>query len=346
MDLAAAETATGIESGRIRYFEKEFREFLSVPAGIAAEDEFDARTLALLSRIHLWMFTEGMSPFEVRQRLSSPDAAAGGGMRVIAVTSGKGGVGKTTVALNLSMALAARGQRTLLVDADMGLGNVHVLAGVQPRGTVLDVVERRAAIEDILAEGPAGVKILCGASGVAELADLSVAKLEHMLEGLGRLSARFDIAVVDTAAGIASQVTRFLRVADDIVVVTTPNIAATLDAYGVMKVAHEGNMRGRLHVLVNMAMSNRQADAVYERLRDCARRFLHTGPGRLGSLQKHGSVERANQSRRPLLEEAPDGVNAVRFGRMAEALLATARPAAGAAADAPPGGSEDGTEAA
>lgn len=322
MDFGALCVATGIEPSRLRYFETEFREFFPVAATSATADSYDARAVALFEQLDRWMFAEGKTVSDIRQVLIRQAQPSDANLRIFAVTSGKGGVGKTTVSLNLAIALASRGQRTLLIDADMGLGNVHVLAGIQPHGTILDVVEQRASIADILSAGPGGIQILCGASGVPELADLATGKLDTLMQDVVRLSDRFDAVVIDTAAGIAAQVTRFLFAADEIVVVTTPNIAATLDAYGVIKVAREAQMRARLHVVVNMVSSNAQAATVYARLRDCAQRFLQYAPAHLGQLQKHGSVERANQNRRPLLVDAPDSINARRLQIMADALLA------------------------
>ena len=206
---------------------------------------FDARNVDLLRRIHRLLFEQARSPFDIRRELSRDLRR----LKIIAVTSGKGGVGKTTVSLNLAIAIAARGQRTLLLDADLGLGNVHVFAGIAPRGSMMDLVEGRQSAQNLLTPGPGNIQVLCGSSGSARLADLppeSIARLGHELAALGEA---FDVMIIDTGAGISSQVTRFLAMADEIVVVTTPNIAATLDAYGVIKVMREEAMRGNVHLL-------------------------------------------------------------------------------------------------
>ncbi|MCE9615099.1 MAG: MinD/ParA family protein [Lentisphaerae bacterium] len=322
MDFHAVCTTTGIAPNRIRYFESEFRDFLGLPPQVTAIDDFDEHQVQLFLQIHRMMVEEGLPVSDVRQHLQRLRESRRQALRIITVTSGKGGVGKTTLSLNLAIAIATTGQRTLLIDADMGLGNVHVLAGLQPHGTILDVVDNRAAIDDILIDGPAGLRVMCGASGIPELADLDPHRLERLVAQVNQAAHHFDVIVVDTAAGIAAQVTRFLRLADDIVLVTTPNIAATLDAYGMLKVVHHTRMRGRVHVVVNLVESNKQATAVFERLRDCAQRFLNVETAHLGQLQKHGSVERANQNRRPLMLEAPDSLNANRIRTMAAALCA------------------------
>ena len=192
------------------------------------------------------MFLEGKSVAAVRNQFSQSQRS----LRVIAVTSGKGGVGKTTVSVNLAVALRASCQdsRILLFDADLGMANVHIFAGVTPRGTLLDVIEGRATMAQILTTGPGGIRIACGASGVAGLADVDERVISRLGDELMGLANDFDILLIDTGAGISAQVMHFLALAHEMIVVTTPNLAAILDAYGVIKVAREGSAsRANLH---------------------------------------------------------------------------------------------------
>lgn len=309
---------TGIEASRVRFIETEFSEYFGGPDKGMQHTGFDDRGIEMLRKIHHLIFQQGATPFAVRKELKRSMHR----FRTLAVTSGKGGVGKTTISLNLAIAAAQSGQRTLLLDADMGLGNVHVFAGIAPRGTMMDLVEGRRPAAELLSPGPGGIQVLCGSSGSTRLADLSPRAIERLGGELAEMGNEFDQMIIDTGAGISAQVTEFLAMADDILVVTTPNIAATLDAYGVIKVAREEGMRGRIHILVNQADSEPQAAQVAEKIRACAQRFLDYAPEILGGLTRDAAVEEANQTRRPLLISRPGDPNAAAIARIAARLCA------------------------
>jgi flagellar biosynthesis protein FlhG len=270
----------------------------------------------LLREIHDALFLEGRSITSLRADLLGRSSAG----RIIAITSGKGGVGKTTVSLNLGAALAQRGWRPLLFDADLGMANLHVFAGVRPRGTLSDVIEGRATLAQVVTPGPGGMKLICGVSGVAALANLEARRIAQLGSELARFARSFDALIIDTGAGISPQVIRFLALAQEMIVVATPNLASTLDAYGVIKVAREQQLAARIHVLVNEAGDDAQGASVFERLRECAQRFLHFCPQHLGTLRRDAAVEAANQSRQPLVLAKPRNNNARRFVAMAERL--------------------------
>ena len=314
---------TGIEASRIRFIEREFEEYFAEDKQSSTEGGFNARHVDLFRRIHHLLFDKSASPFAIRRELSRDLRR----LRIIAVTSGKGGVGKTTVSLNLAIAAAARGLRTVLLDADLGLGNVHVFAGIAPRGSMTDLIDGRQRAENLLSPGPGGIQVLCGSSGSARLADLPPQSIERLGHELAALGERFDVMVIDTGAGISSQVTRFLAMADEIVVVTTPNIAATLDAYGIIKVMREENVRGQVHLLVNQADDEAQARAVSEKIRACSGRFLKYTPAVLGSVMRDMAVEEANQCRKPFALSQPEHPAARMMARIAEKLCGGAAPA-------------------
>ncbi|MGB8352404.1 MAG: AAA family ATPase [Chthoniobacteraceae bacterium] len=314
---------TGIEPSRIRFIETEFEEYFGDAGKGMQTTKFDQRGVDLLKKINQMLFKQGESPFDIRRKLDRDLHR----LKIIAVTSGKGGVGKTTLSLNLSIAMEKRGLRTLLIDADMGLGNVHVFGGITPRGSMLDLIEERSG-DAILSSGPGGIQVLCGCSGNAAMADLPPHELERLAKGLVALGDSFDVMIIDTGAGISAQVTHFLAMADDIIVVTTPNIAATLDAYGVIKVAREEAMRGDIHLVVNQADDEEQAHMVYEKIRLCSERFLQYSPGNLGGMVRDPVVEQSNQSRNPLLLSQPGHRNAKVILEIAESLGAPAPVAA------------------
>lgn len=321
--------AIGLEPFKVRFIEKEFAEYFAPEGNGMRSTGFDARQVELLGKIHQMLFVENETPFAIRRKLSATQR----GVKTIAITSGKGGVGKTTFSLNLAIAMAARGKRTLLMDADMGLGNVHVFAGVAPRGTMLDLIDGRARPEDVLTPGPGGVQLLCGNSGSARMADLSPQIITRLGHELAALSGDYDIMIIDTGAGLSSQVTRFLAMADEIVVVTTPNIAATLDAYGIIKVMREEAMRAEIRLVVNQAANGGEARAVAEKIRACSEKFLKYAPTILGCMVHDPVVEQANQGRKPLFLSSPDHLNSRMIARMAGKLCETPQPGAGAEED-------------
>jgi flagellar biosynthesis protein FlhG len=320
---SATAPVSGIEPARQQFIEREFADILR-----------DRRDPTLLREIHHALFTEGKPLATVRHQFSPPHRA----LRVIAVTSGKGGVGKTTVSVNLAVAMAARGLRVLVFDADLGMANVHIFAGVTPRGTVLDVVEGRYELAQVLTPGPGGIQVICGASGISGLADLDPRVIERLGRELTRLGDNFDVLIIDTGAGISAQVMQFLSLAHEMIVVATPNLAATLDAYGVIKVVREGRLTAQISIIVNQTDDESEAGAIFARLSGCAYRFLQFLPSSLGSLRRDRAVEAANQSRQPLVLAQPASENARRFAAMAARLVdpapiaETARPAAHAAA--------------
>ncbi len=297
---------SGIEPAHLQFIEREFREVLR-----------DRNDPSLIREIHRALFVEA-KPLAVVRNQFLPRR---GPLRVIAVTSGKGGVGKTTVSVNLAVALAGRGRRVVLFDADLGMANVHIFAGVTPRGTILDFIEGRAGLSEILTGGPGGIQVACGASGVAGLADLGELALGRIGRELLRLAGDFDTLVIDTGAGISAQVMHFLTLAQEMIVVTTPNLAAILDAYGVIKVAREGRLPARIFILVNQAENETEAGTAFARLSGCASRFLQFLPVSLGFLWHDPAVESANQNRWPLVIAQPGSQNARRFASLAASLL-------------------------
>ena len=239
------------------------------------------------------------------QRHEAPERSA----MTVAITSGKGGVGKTNIAVNLAICLASRGLRVTLVDADMGLANADVLMNVQPRYTLSHVVGGGRTIADICIEGPGGVRFVPGASGLGNLADLSEFERQHLLVQLQALERSADIVVFDCGAGISSNVTTFAAVADRVYVVTTPQPTALTDAYATVKTLHRCRCRGEQYLLVNMANSRREARATYDRVSSVARRFLDYSVADGGYMLHDSSVELAVQERVPFVVRYP-GSNA------------------------------------
>jgi len=312
-----------VEPAQVQFIEKSFSEFLGQPRG---EETANVRRAELIEWIHRRLFEHRMPVAAVRAELHEAYRST----RILAVTSGKGGVGKTTFSVNLAVACAHLGRKVLLFDADFGMANMHIFAGVNPQATLLDVIDGRVVLDDVITPGPAGVDLICGASGIARMAELGNTVLEALGRELLRVAAKYDVLVIDTGAGISPAVTQFLRIAQDTIVVATPNLASTLDAYGVIKLAHENRLATKIHVLINQAEEEMQAGRVLERIAGCANRFLNSALGTLGFLERDPSVEQANQSRRPLAISDPQSPNARRIAVMASRLIGDGDAARGA----------------
>jgi len=171
----------------------------------------------------------------IRQQIEAEMAWGPKRTRVIVISSGKGGVGKSTLALNMSLALSLRNHKVVLMDADMGLANLDIMLGLLPKYTIQHVVQGKKRIKDIIIPGPAGISIIPGGSGINELANLNDADLKNIIAEMGKLDGEYDYMIIDTGAGISKNVINFLLAADDVIIVTTAEPTSLTDAYGMVK---------------------------------------------------------------------------------------------------------------
>jgi flagellar biosynthesis protein FlhG len=231
----------------------------------------------------------------------------------IAVTGGKGGVGKTCVAVNLALALAGQGLRPLLVDFDLGLANADVMLGASPKATILDVVNGTHALDAIVNSTPHGIDFVPAASGHDELTRLDERTLQRILSDLGRLAASYDLLVIDTAAGIGREVSMALAASRIVLTVVTPEPTAIADAYALIKVLEQQSPGLDLRLLINQAASGDDATATAARLRKVAKAYLGRDLSVAGWLPRDRHVSDAVRARKPfLLDRASPAAQALR----------------------------------
>jgi len=252
------------------------------------------------------------------------------GLRVIAVASGKGGVGKTNLAANLAVALAKAGKRVCVLDADLGLANLDVVLGMTPALTLRDVLRGERSLAEVIAEGPAGLRVIPAASGVEELTALAPAERLRFLDELDGCDADLDVLLIDTPAGISENVLFFTAAAAEVLVVITPEPTALTDAYALMKVLTTRWGRRAFLVAVNAAASARDADAAFTRLSRVAARFLRIDLEYVGWIPNDDAVPRAVRQQVPVLLAEPSTAASVAIGDLARRL--------GRRSPAPPGG--------
>lgn len=246
--------------------------------------------------------------------------------RAIAVASGKGGCGKTTIAANLAVALASRGLRVALFDADMGLANANLLLGLEPQRDMSDLLADRCGADELLTEGPGGVALISGGHGVAELSDLTPGACHRITDALGPMGSILDLLVVDTAPGLSVQARGFIGACETILLVVGAEPAAFLDAYALMKTLRADNGRRAFLVVGSKVNDDAQGGALFEQFRDVAGRFLDVELGHAGTIPFDAHVHQAAMQRRPLVTVYPDSRAALAFGRLADLVAARLAP--------------------
>jgi len=212
---------------------------------------------------------------------------------IISVASGKGGVGKTLTTVNMAIAARKLGLNILILDGDFGLANVDIVLGIRARYNIGDVLESRVDLKDIVLEGPLGIHIIPSGSGLAKLADLKLVQRVQLLDKIAEIASSYHLMLIDTGAGISSNVLHLNSIADEIMVVTTPEPHALTDAYAFLKVMNENYARRNFNIIVNQVISEGQGLKIYQRVADVARRFLEIELLLAGTVPKDALVERS-----------------------------------------------------
>ncbi len=225
--------------------------------------------------------------------------------RVMAIASGKGGVGKSNVCVNLAVRLASIGRKIIVLDADLGTANADVLCDLQPAGTLAHVVAGRRTLSDIILDAPGGFRLVPGVSGLAAMASLEDAQRTNLVTQMHALEHAADLILIDTGAGISPNILSFTACADELLVVTTPEPTAITDAYALMKAAHRQRHDVEMRLLVNMVRDRAEALRVFDRVDRVCRRFLGVSPRFAGHVVWDERVAQAVRRRRPFVLDAP-----------------------------------------
>ncbi|MFN0050552.1 MAG: MinD/ParA family protein [Planctomycetales bacterium] len=247
----------------------------------------------------------GMMERRCEAALADPPCDSASGARTVALTSGKGGVGKSNIALNLAIALQQAGQGVCLLDANLGLGNIDLLCGLNGYWNLGHVISGARTVADIVLDGPAGVHVVPGASGLLDLADSSPAAQRDILTQLEELERQHDFLILDTGTGIHRTVRRFVAAAETVLVVTTPEPTAIADAYATLKALAAGRDLVQPQILVNLAESPEQAREIISRVQQTARAFLRLNVISAGFIPRDPAVPQAVWQREPFFASQP-----------------------------------------
>jgi flagellar biosynthesis protein FlhG len=242
--------------------------------------------------------------------------------RVLTVTSGKGGVGKSNIAVNLALSFAKRGLKVLLIDADMGLANIDVLLGLVPQFNLFHVLLGEKNLKEIIIPTFYGLQLIAaGSGGIKELANLDEMQRNRFLNLIFELNLNLDMIIIDTGAGISRNVLSFVLAAQEILLVTTPEPTALMDAYGMIKVIHMEQKSARIRVIVNMASPGQEAHEAGNKLVILSKRFLNMDIEVLGTVPRDAEMLRAVREQKPILLSSVASASAVSIHQLANQLL-------------------------
>lgn len=245
------------------------------------------------------------------------------GARVISVSSGKGGVGKTNFAVNLSISLQRLGYKVVIIDADIGLGNIEILLGITSGYNFTNIISNGLGIMDIISPGPLGLGVISGGSGLKELSLLSEENLSLIIKELTILQKSFDYIIIDTGAGISPMVMDFLMSSKETIVVTTPDPTSIMDSYVLIKALSLKAYDGDLHIITNMVKNKKEALEVFAKINGACKSFLQLEVDHLGYIERTDIVSTAVRNQIPFTISSPRSTITNRFERIALDLAKT-----------------------
>ena len=234
--------------------------------------------------------------------------------RVITVTSGKGGVGKTSVSVNLAIALSRLGKKVVILDADFGLANIEIMLGIRPQFNLADLMFRGKGMRDIITYGPENIGFISGGSGINEMANLNKTQIVDLIQKMSELDQLADIVIVDTGAGIGNSVLEFVAASEEVLLVATPEPTSITDAYALLKSLNRNSSYQKTQTVVeliaNQVRGNQDADELHEKLGIVVNKFLNIDIEFLGSIPYDDSVSKAILRQEPVVLSAPNSAAA------------------------------------
>jgi flagellar biosynthesis protein FlhG len=241
-------------------------------------------------------------------------------VRVIAIASGKGGVGKTNLSVNTGIALAQMGRRVALLDADMGLANVDILLGVYPKFNLSHVLSGDKTLTEIMLDGPSGLRVIPGASGIQKMSELSTIEQAAVIHAFSEMDQDLDVLIVDTAAGISGNVVNFSRACQEIIVVVCDEPASLTDAYAFIKLLNRDYDLSNFHVITNMVQTVQQGQALFQKLTKVADHYLDVTLRFLGAVPYDDYLRKSVQKQTPVVVAFPGSKSSIAVKEIAEKI--------------------------
>ena len=244
--------------------------------------------------------------------------------RVITVTSGKGGVGKTSLSVNLAIQLRRLGKKVVVLDADFGLANIEIMLGIRPKYNLADLMFHGKSIQDIITYGPEDIGFISGGSGINEMANLTREQVFQMIQKMSELDELADVIIVDTGAGIGDSVLEFVAASEEVLLVVTPEPTSITDAYALLKQLNRNSSyrpgKTVVKMIANQVRSNHDADELFEKIGIVVNKFLNIDIGYLGAVPYDNNMQRAVMRQKPLSMAEPNSAAARSVERVARIL--------------------------
>lgn len=246
--------------------------------------------------------------------------------RLITISSGKGGVGKSNFALNLAINLASHGKKIAIIDADFGMANIEVLYGNVPSKSLANILNGDCTIEDIITKGPGGISLVSGGSGITELANLNDTQLEFLLETFLYLDEKYDIILIDTGAGAGERVTRMICASSETIIITTPEPTAITDSYALIKILKQLDNIPPMFIVINRVEDKKEGEDIYYKLNRVSHRFLGLDLKLLGYLPDDDSLPKAVKKQEPVSIAFPKSEISKSISAIAKDILSAENP--------------------
>lgn len=248
---------------------------------------------------------EGLRNIIKKQNIESAKRTA----RVITVTSGKGGVGKSSITLNLAILLSRMGHRVIVLDADFGLANIEIMLGIRPKYNLSDLIYHGKVMRDIISYGPEGVGFISGGSGIQEMANLTRDQVYQLIQKMEELDRLADIILIDTGAGVGDAVLEFVAASEEVLLVATPEPTSITDAYALLKLLNRNasfhRSKTEVKMIANQTRDNREANALFEKMGEVISKFLNIEVEYLGGIPYDSNMPRAIMRQEPISIAAP-----------------------------------------